>query len=159
MLNPAPEGGARHSAGLRPAETDDLAAVLALLRSAGLPTAGVAAALSNFFVMESGGLIVAAGGLEMAGDSALLRSLVVADSHRGRRIGIAMVAALLGEARQRKLSTIWLLTESAPTFFEKLGFRHTERDQAPIGLQATVEFTDCCPASAKVMMLRLFSSP
>lgn len=140
---------------LRPAQPADLPAISDLLRAAKLPTDGVAESLADFVVAVRDGKLVAAGGLEVAGRDALLRSVVVREDARGRGIGELITARLLGEARARGLATLWLLTETAPGFFPRFGFRRVPRDQAPEGLKATVEFATCCPASAVTMARRV----
>jgi protein-tyrosine-phosphatase len=61
---------------------------------------------------------------------------------------------LIADARTRGLDTIWLLTTTAPDFFERFGFRRSGREAAPEALRATPEFTTACPASATVMSRR-----
>src|SRR5215510_7747398 len=60
------------------ARPDDLAAVIALVHAAGLPTAGIIDAFPTAYsVVRAGSDIVAAAGLEVHGDVGLLRSVVV----------------------------------------------------------------------------------
>ena len=67
---------------LRTAQESDLPAVLGLLARAHLPTAGVADAPSHFVMAESEGKLVGVVGLEVYGESALLRSAAVEESWR-----------------------------------------------------------------------------
>lgn len=140
---------------LRTAQAHDLPAILDLLRSAKLPTDGVAESLDDFVVAETDGQVVGVGGLEVVGADALLRSVAVRESHRGRGLGERLTARLLNDARGRGLETVWLLTETAADFFPRFGFRRVGRDQAPAGLQATAEFSHCCPATAVAMARRV----
>lgn len=155
VLSPAISGGVRPRAGLRPAEPRDLDGVLTLLREAGLPTEGVAEGFTDFVVAERDGRIVGAGGLERAGPDALLRSVVVHPDERGTGVGQALVAWVIAAARAAGIRALWLLTTTAPRYFETLGFRHRERSEAPEGIRATAEFTSCCPASAALMSRRV----
>lgn len=68
---------------LRTAQESDLPAVLGLLGRAQLPTAGVGDTPSHYVMAESGGQLVGVVGLEVYGESALLRSAVVEESWRG----------------------------------------------------------------------------
>ena len=154
MLSREATGGVRPLAGLRPATAADLPAIEALLRASGLPTDGVAGALADFVVAERDGEVVGVGGLEVAGGDALLRSVAVAEAARGEGLGLRLTAHLLAEAARRRLGSVWLLTETAPAFFERFGFRRTERKLAPEALAATAEFRHCCPASAVAMVRR-----
>ncbi len=140
---------------LRTARPHDLAAVTELLRAARLPTDGVTESLAEFVVAERDGSIIAAGGLEVVGRDALLRSVVVREDARGQGLGELLTARLLAAARERNLATLWLLTETASEFFPRFGFRRVGRDQAPAGLQATAEFAECCPSTAVTMARRV----
>jgi len=154
VLSQDPTDGARHPAGLRPAATDDLDAVLQLLGDARLPTEGVAQAFDRFVVADRNGEIVGAGGLEVAGSEVLLRSVVVSPSERGNGTGQAIAARLISDARDAGFDRIWLLTETAPEFFRRFGFRATPRESASEPMRASREFTSCCPSSAIAMSRR-----
>ena len=154
VLNTAGKDGVRLPAGLRPAASGDLDAVLTLLRSAKLPETGVAESFHDFVVATRGDTVVGAGGLEIAGNDALLRSVVVHPDERGTGTGQAITARLIADARARGLDSVWLLTETAPTFFERFGFRTSERSGASAELRATDEFTSCCPSTAVAMSRR-----
>lgn len=147
-------GGARPTAGLRAAGPDDLAAVLDLLVAAALPTEGVPEAFPNFVVAERAGSVVAAGGLEIVGDHALLRSVVTHPEERGSGTGQAVTSHLLSVARTRGLASIWLRTESAEKFFERFGFRPVKPSAAPPEIEATDQFQGRCGSSAIAMTRR-----
>lgn len=140
---------------IRQATVTDLPAVEALLRSASLPTDGVAGAIDGFVVAEDRGHLSGVAGLEIRGETALLRSLAVMPSARGTGLGHRLVARLLDEARRRGLSSLWLLTETAERFFAGIGFRPVHREQVPAVLRATAEFSHLCPDSATVMARRV----
>jgi amino-acid N-acetyltransferase len=46
---------------------------------------------------------------------------------------------------------MYLLTTTAERYFPKFGFERIERRDVPETVQASVEFTSACPASAVVM--------
>jgi amino-acid N-acetyltransferase len=137
---------------LRSARPDDLSGVLALLREASLPE-DVAPHLSTFLVAESDDELIGAVGLELAGPSALLRSLVVALPWRSTGVGTSLTDRALDQARARSVETVFLLTVSAAPFFERFGFRHVERREAPAEIRETREFCELCPESARFMKL------
>src|SRR5687768_10337452 len=93
---------------LRGARSGDLPEVLALLRKAELPSAGVPETFSNFFVAEQEGRLIGAAGLEIYGPSALLRSVVVEDEWRGTGVGGRLIDLALGEARVRGIEDVFL---------------------------------------------------
>jgi amino-acid N-acetyltransferase len=140
---------------IRPATASDLPAILSLLTDAGLILAGVADHLPGFLVATEGGAIVGTAGLEVYGNVALLRSVAVAPPQRRHGLGRRLVAAALGAARQRGVAQVALLTTTAASFFEHLGFRPITRDTLDPRLGASAELADECCASAVAMLLSL----
>jgi SAM-dependent methyltransferase/catechol 2,3-dioxygenase-like lactoylglutathione lyase family enzyme/predicted GNAT family acetyltransferase len=133
----------------------DLAAVLTLLDGAGLPRAGVTTHFPEFLVARTGDEIVGAVGLERYGARALLRSLVVAPSHRGRGTGAALTRRALEVARGEGVERVFLLTITAVEFFQRLGFRAAPRDEIDLAVQGSGEFVAACCQSAVAMRLDL----
>lgn len=134
---------------LRPARASDLGAVRALLLAGGLPPYDLTAAhLRRFVVLEQGGVLAGAVGLEGAGRAALLRSLVVAETLRGQGWGHRLVARIEAEARQAGVADLYLLTTTAAPFFRALGYTPVDRADVPERLRALPEFASICPASA-----------
>lgn len=129
----------------------DAAGVLALLEENALPTEGLVEHLDATLVAREGQRVVGSAALEVYPDGALLRSVAVASSHRGRGLGRALANAALGLARTRNVTSVFLLTTTAEEFFPKLGFVRIDRADVPAGVRASVEFTSVCPASAVVM--------
>jgi amino-acid N-acetyltransferase len=140
---------------VRKAGGEDLASVNELLAEAGLPTAGIEDWLPNFLVAEHEGRIVAVAGLESYGPSALLRSVAVRPDWRGSGLGRQLVERLLSDAQASGTHDVYLLTTSAEHYFPRLGFACIARNDVPEGVQASVEFTSACPASAVVMQKTL----
>lgn len=145
---------------LRSAGAADLEALRGLLVAAGLPAVDLSAEhLSTFRVAVSADDRMVGGvGLELAGETALLRSLVVAPGQRGTGLGHALVEAALELARERGVAEVWLLTTTADRFFERLGWRRVERATAPDGIRATAEFSTICPSSSVCMVRDLQGS-
>jgi amino-acid N-acetyltransferase len=140
---------------LRRATMADEPRVEALLTAADLPLDGVHEALDCFVVAEEGNDLVGVAGIEECGKSganALLRSVAVKDSWRGRGLGRALVTSAIAVAEQRGARALYLLTTTADTYFPSFGFRATTRDAVPDDVKATKEFAGACPASATVMV-------
>src|SRR6516162_4095437 len=95
---------------LRQATTMDLPGVEQLLTAAGLPLAGVAAAIATFVVAEHRGHIVGVGGLEVCCENGLLRSVAVAPEWQRRGLARALVARVISDAEERRLHALYLLT-------------------------------------------------
>lgn len=141
---------------VRRGEPRDHPAVLRLLRGAGLPTEDVPGALDRLIVSEHGDELIGAVGLERTADpAALLRSLVVAPSYRGAGVGRALVAAIVAEARDARISRLYLVTIDEERWFASLGFETIERSAAPAAILRTRELSALCPGSAPLMVMSL----
>jgi amino-acid N-acetyltransferase len=137
---------------LRAGTARDAASIRALLESGGLPTSDLSMSSRQFVVACDGeGEIVAAGALQTLGESALLRSVVVAAELRGTGLGRSIVQELERIARAAQVKQLALLTLTARRFFERQGYRVIARQALPEALQGTEEFQSLCPASAVCM--------
>ena len=138
-----------HEIALRPARPAELDAIVALLRRAELPTEDLTAAkLDAFVVATAGEVCVGVVGLEIHGPDALLRSLAVERRHRSRGLGARLVDAIEAEARARGVTALYLLTTTATTFFERVGYTAHDRAAVPPSIAATTEFSSLCPDTA-----------
>lgn len=144
---------------IRAAKESDRADVEALLVAARLPTDGVAEHFGSFFVVDDGGRIVGAAGLEPYGPDMLLRSVVVATEAKGAGVGSLLTRRALDEARVRSARAVYLLTTTAESSFPRFGFERVERGDVPPSVQASREFQGACPASAVVMRWTLADPP
>jgi N-acetylglutamate synthase-like GNAT family acetyltransferase len=133
---------------ISPAAPADVPAIAALLRAAELPADDFAPHLGHFLVARSEGAVVGAVGAEVCGEAALLRSLVVEVSQRGAGLGGRLVDELERAADGWGVRRWWLLTTTAEVFFERRGFRVTERAEAPAAIRATGQFNGGCCCSA-----------
>lgn len=138
-----------------PAELADEPGVMGLLNEAGLPLAGVHEHLAGFVVARRAGQIVGVAGLEAYGDQGLLRSVVVAPDQRETGLGRRLVEAVLAAARQRRLRSLTLLTETAAAYFPRFGFRPVARAEVAGALASSEEFRGACPESAVALRLDL----
>lgn len=137
------------------AQTTDLEQIESLLQSASLPLDGVADHMEDFMVIRDGKKIIGAICMEDYNSDVLLRSVVVAETFRSKGVGSTMVNALLERARNRKKEHIYLLTDTAPVFFERFGFRYIEIDELPDLVRTSKEFSVCSARRASAMMLDL----
>lgn len=130
----------------------DLLAAKALLASAGLPTEDLTERhCDRFFFLGRSNAPSGIVGLEILGDTALLRSLVVAADSQGQGAASALVGHAENAARAAGVRTVYLLTMTAEDFFAKRGYRRAARDSAPPAIRATREFAGICPASSAFM--------
>jgi amino-acid N-acetyltransferase len=133
-----------------------LRAAVALLEQAGLPTQDLTAAhCEDFFFAGAASDPTGLVGLEIFGDVALLRSLVVTPARRGTGEGASLLGHAEGEARARGVRALYLLTTTAEPFFVKHGYTRAAREDAPAAIRATREFAGICPASSAFMCRQL----
>lgn len=145
----------RQTDGIEAARSSDLASVLALLDTVGLPQEGFAEVLPATIVAREASRVIGCAALEIYGAVALLRSVAVDPAYRSRGLGQQLVKARLEEARQHGIQHIYLLTETAQDYFLRFGFRLIERSAVSAAIRASVEWTSACPASAQAMVLPL----
>ena len=143
------------SIAIRSAALDELTEVLGLLSECGLPREGVAEHFDGFLVAREEGALRGVAGLEIYGDVAFLRSLAVRPAARGKGWGGKLVQSLMEVAQERNIRTLYLLTETAESFFLRLGFERIPRDRMDARLEASRELQGVCPESAVAMRLDL----
>jgi amino-acid N-acetyltransferase len=134
---------------IRSAESTDLQRIVNFLRANGLPTVGVENCSSNFVIeTDEKGVWYGIAGLELYGQSALLRSVAVDESSRGMGHGKVLVDAALSKARQNGACNVYLLTDNASKYFENLGFGSVDREDIDGAVKASPEFGVCVTAVA-----------
>ena len=133
-------------------QPEDRPAIVRLLTDNGLPPDGLPDNPENVLVARLGDRVVGSAALEIYPDGALLRSVAVEGTLRGRGVGQRIVRAALDLARRRGTASVYLLTTTAETFFPRFGFRRIARADVPAGVQTSVEFQSACPASAVAMV-------
>jgi amino-acid N-acetyltransferase len=155
LSHPQPCVSACTTPHLRPASSSDWAGIERLLRAEGLPLDGAQECLGDFIVGEEGGTIVCAAGLEIYGNDALLRSVVVASAARGQSLAKRMVVQLAEQAYKRNVKRLYLLTTSAASYFSQIGFEVIDRRELPDCLRESRELQGACPASATAMAMAI----
>jgi amino-acid N-acetyltransferase len=133
-----------------------LQTVTRLLAAADLPTEDLTAAhCEDFFFAGSAADPAGLVGLELFGDVALLRSLVVAPARRGAGAGTQLLRHAEEQARDRGVRDLYLLTTTAEAFFSRHGYQRAARESAPAAIRSTREFAGICPASSAFMFRRI----
>jgi arsenate reductase (glutaredoxin) len=125
---------------------------VAALSSAGLPTDDLAMPGRMFFrFRDADGTAAGFGGYELYGRDVLIRSVIVLPERRDSGLGSEIVALLLRKASAAGAMQAFLLTATARTFFERIGFAVIARDRVPPAILATREATELCPSSAPLL--------
>ena len=140
-------------ASVMPATVEDRAEVEALLTSVGLPLDGFEACFPHDMILARlDGALVGAAGLERWGAYGLLRSVAVAEAHRGHGIAEALIAERLCIAKLDSLTAVVLLTTGADRYFERFGFVRIDRTQLPAALADSTQFTLSACSTAVAMV-------
>jgi len=136
------------------ASAADLPAVRSLLERCALPTKDLRPDhLEHFLVCRQADQLVGAVGLELIGDTALLRSLAVVPELRGKGVAHQLWARIQADAARVGIQRLYLLTTTADALFSRWGFQRVPRDVVPPSIQATPEYSALCPSTAVVMAL------
>ena len=125
--------------------------IVSLLQAEKLPVEDLPPVLDNFFVALDENDVIGAIGLEEYDSCGLLRSMVVSKRFRNKNIASHLIEALEKKAIASGMDCIYLLTETAPQYFEKKGYEKISRDSVPKSIQASSEFSGVCPVSAIAM--------
>ena len=111
--------------------------------------------LSLFLVEEQAGVLQAVAGLERCGEAGLVRSVATASDARGRGYAGKLVAELERMAMKQDICELFLLTETAESYFSHRDYLKIERDQAPDSIRSSRQFSALCPDSATLMHKQL----
>lgn len=93
--------------------------------------------------------------LEIYDTEALLRSVAIDTDLHKKGLGTQLIGEIIKESHKLNLSKLFILTETAEGFFNKLGFVPTDRNTVPSSIQQSPEFKHICPASAVCMSYKL----
>ncbi len=89
--------------------------------------------------------------MELYGEDALLRSLVVGESARQTGCGTMLVEAIERMASELGVSNLYLLTTTAEQYFHRRGYSTIDRNLVSDNIRTSSEFSSLCPDSAAVM--------
>jgi len=109
----------------------------------------------QFIVAEHEGRLVAFGRLKPYPDCVELGCVGVVPEMRNMGLGRLMVRELLGRARRRKLTEVWITTDLVG-YFEPLGFVPVPVGEAPRSLREKLaRFEGAVRSDIRVMRIRL----
>lgn len=111
--------------------------------------------LEHFLTAHVGNHLVGAAGLEVYGETGLLRSVAVDEPHRGTGLGKRLVEAMEERAKDEGVQELYLLTSTAEGFFAGLGYKSVSRENAPAAIAATAQFSALCPTNSRLMVKRI----
>ena len=103
------------------ARIQDWPAIESLLVASGLPLDGAASAFTSGVIERHGDELIGCAAVELFDGAGLLRSVAVRDDHRGQGLGQGLVLAAEDLAREAGVAELHLLTETAESWFTRLG--------------------------------------
>ncbi len=136
---------------IRHAGPAERAALAALLAECGLPLAGTEDPQCALWAAAADGELVGVAGLERYGEVGLVRSVAVRAAWRDRGVASALTRQVLTAAAAAGVTRLYLLTETAESFFRGLGFATVPRAAADPRLMGSAEFQGGHCASAVLM--------
>lgn len=139
----------------RRAMPSDWRGIRFLLATCKLPLEGAKDHIGTFMVVHDEAGLIACGGLEIYGAAALVRSIAVSEKHRNRRLGQELMDRLCSLAADENVTSLVLLTDTAESYFRRLGFEAVPRTALPAPVTVSAEFRGACPASAIAMQKSL----
>lgn len=145
----------RPGAEIRPATGPDLPHIANLLHEGGLISGAARERLGRTVVAEADRRPIATAAWEQVDDAALLRSVAVDATVRGRGTGMLVVAAALRQIVQGGARDVYLVTADQEPFFTRCGFRTVERASVPAAVSMHPQVARECSPSAPIMHLRL----
>ncbi len=141
---------------IRQAVTADLPSIEKLLQHSGLPTVGIALEAAEFLVAETKpNEIIGVLGAQHDTAATLLRSFAVAERWRKQGVGMSLVKAMLERLQAQNRKVLYLLTETAAAYFERLGFQFITRKEIPPSLLVQSGLDQACPCSSQCLQKEL----
>lgn len=140
---------------IRFATSEDYDKLCHLLEAEKLPIVDLNKELPHFFLKTVEDKIVGSIGLELYGNSALLRSMMVIPDHRNEGIASELVGKLLSYAKENGVGNVYLITNTAEDFFSRKGFIKIERSKVNKEILSSQEFNGLCPSSSAVMLMQI----
>ncbi len=138
---------------MRTANESDYDAVSALLSASKLAALDPSSQFGRQYVVayDTKGHLVGVAGLEIYGNDALLRSVAIAPSFRSQGLGRQLTQDRLRWAVEHGVSVIYLLTTDASSYWRRHGFSEIHRDEAPLSIRSTSQWSGGCSVSAIAM--------
>ena len=128
------------SVALRLARPDDVPSIERLLAAEWLPPMAITEFLASFWVLENDGRVLGCAGIEIYGDAAVLRSVVVAPELRGSGSGDVLVRTALQYVRDHDAKRVYLFTMHAAPFFARYGFAPVTIDDFEPSLRGSWQY-------------------
>ena len=135
-----------------PVKQNDLQSIINLLSYYKLITQDIDLNKQNFIKVTQNDEFIGIGAIEFYRPYGLLRSVAINPNKRKQGFASQIITKLEQRAKLENINELYLLTETAETFFTKLGYETIARGSVPTIIKNTNQFSTLCPASAAVMV-------
>ena len=132
----------------------ELPEIVALLKTYELPVEDISLKKMAFITAHVKEQLAGCIGIEAYENHGLLRSLAVKKDFQNLGIGGKLIDYLIGYCKQNGIHNLHLLTLTTSEYFLTKGFKNQTRDQAPVDIAKSQEFTHLCPASESIYMVK-----
>lgn len=109
----------------------------------------------SLFVVEKEDQHIGYFGIELFDTEALFRSMIVLPQERDKGYGEGIWQLALNMIKERGIKDVYLLTNTAASFFEKLGFEVFDRNAVPDVIGQTSEFAEFCAEDSVCMHYKI----
>ncbi|SDM57446.1 amino-acid N-acetyltransferase [Geoalkalibacter ferrihydriticus] len=111
-----------------------------------------AAKVNHLLLCRTEGQLAGVVGMEVFGETGLLRSLAVAPAFRERGIGSLLLVRIERFAALQGARSFYLATEKAADFFAARGYTHLPTAEVPESVRAAPLFTELAARGASAMV-------
>ena len=132
------------------ATIDDALAIKELLQVCDLPIVNIEKQIGDFIVAkQQKKLLAILGAVYDDEGNVLLRSFAVREENRRQGIGEMLIRTMLEIMTKKKITKIFLLTETADAYFSRMDFNEIQRTEIPDLLLSKSGLDKACPCSSK----------
>lgn len=125
---------------LRIGRPDEVEEISKLITSESMPAMEVAEWIDGFWVLDDGEKLVGCAGVEVYGEAAVLRSVMVAPELRGTGEGVRMIKRALEYMREKGARRCYLFTMTAASWFPRFRFEVCTLDDFEAGARESWQY-------------------
>ena len=127
------------------------------LQSNSLPFTDMEIDKHLFFGVFDKDELIGSVGIELYNQSGLFRSLAVKSEYQKNGLGKRLHDHIISYCLQNGVKTLFLLTTTASSYFEKMGWSKIQRNETPEQILQSEEFASLCPSTAVCMTFQVYS--
>jgi len=140
---------------IKPLTSEHFHELTTLLKTVNLPIEDIDLGHQYFIGAFDHQHLIGTAALEVYHQKALLRSVAVLPKYQKQGIGEQLVIEMENWAISNSITHLFLITETAQSFFNKNGYKFIERDKLPKAIKKCAQFRHLCPVSAACMYIKL----